>query len=256
MASRFRKRFYLLCFCLAFLVGCFATTEDLEELREEMYMMAGQQVGAKFYPARNFYGGAAGDLDKITGTEDHDVGFVFKHDDATYGNAAFFYVLDVDATCGEDDTGLPPLYFQAGDGGNECWELTNIYGLSGVLPMKVVAHSGGPDTLTRDEIMNTYIYVSVAAEFELPEVGTLAEVMGTVNMVPQGSSFCVHTVGAIAISVDPHGNNSITLDGSELANGNKVTNTSTAGDIICLVACDPNGWCAPTNPNVWTDGGA
>jgi len=44
----------------------------------------------------------------------------------------------------------------------------------------------------------------------------------------------------------------ITLDGAEKGDGVTITNTSTSGDLICLVACDPNGWCAPTNPDSWT----
>jgi outer membrane murein-binding lipoprotein Lpp len=235
-----------------------AKVKALEEKIDDIEMFGAGGVGANFYPARGLTGGAAGDLDKITSTNDGDVGFVVLHDDATYGDAILIYVLDDDSACGEDDTGQPPRYFIAPDdptGATECWELANIYALSSVSPMKVVAHSSGNDTLTVDEVTNTYIYVTVAADFTLPEIGTLAEVMGTVNMVPVGSSFCVHTVGAIQIDIDPHANNSITLDGTEDTNGHRIENTATAGDMICLVACDSNGWCAPSNPDSWVAGG-
>ena len=71
--------------------------------------------------------------------------------------------------------------------------------------------------------------------------------------VALGSSFCVFTVGAIQITIDHHVNNSITLaTDTEATNGNYIVNTSTHGDFICLVACEDNGWCAPTNPSSWT----
>ena len=243
------------------MMGCVTTGLDkrVDELEKKLtkieLMGAAGAAEANFYPARDFTGGGAGALDKIGSTEDGDVGFVAVQAHATYGNALFVYVLDVDAACGEDDSGVPPKYIQAADGGDECWELTNIYAFNSIAGMKQVAHSGGNDTLTVEEVTNTYLYVTVGAEFELPEIGTLAEVMGNVGMVPLGSSFCVHTVGAIAISIDPHANNSIMLDGTEDTNGHKITNTSTAGDFICLVACEDNGWCAPTNPSSWTAGG-
>ena len=32
----------------------------------------------------------------------------------------------------------------------------------------------------------------------------------------------------------------------------KATVIEISSDVICLVACEDDGWCAPTNPNTWT----
>ena len=196
-------------------------------------------------------------MDNISGTEDKDVGFVAVEADANYGNSLFFYLLDATSTCGGIDTAaLPPKYFPAADGGDECWELASVHTFSTVSPMKLVPHSAGNDTLTANEVANTMLYVTVAADFTLPEIGNNTEIYedSVVNMVPLGSSFCVFTVGAIQIDIDPHANNSINLVGVDDTDGHRIENTAAAGDSICLTACEPDTWCVLANPSAWVAG--
>lgn len=258
-----RSRLFVLCLSLIllFAFGC-ATggggiTESrikaLEERVDLVEMMAASGVAASFRPFTCLTGGTTGCVDKIDGDSlaDGDAAIVALEADGTYGNRFLTYVLDATSSCGSDDAGSPPKYFQPDtNAGTKCWELAGTISLEGNEPMYSFAHTSGNDTLEVYEMLNAYIYMSVTGELELREIGT-----GT-NMVPQGSSFCVQTVGAIAISVDPHANDSMTLEGVEDTNGDKVTNTSTTGDLACFVACAPDGWCIPSNPNSWTAGGA
>jgi hypothetical protein len=111
----------------------YAKVGELEKRFSKAEILAATgAAGANFYPARDFTGGAAGDLDNISGTADGDVGFVVVEGHGTYGDAMFVYVLD--ATSGDgDDAGAPPSYFDAADnndgaGGNlERWELADVY---------------------------------------------------------------------------------------------------------------------------------
>lgn len=79
---------------------------------------------------------------------------------------------------------------------------------------------------------------------------------GTVSL-PAGvkrMSITVYTYGAVAVSVDPNGTETIVLNGTVLGAGNKVTNTSTSGDMVCFVN-DGNRWYLLGNNVNWTDGG-
>lgn len=78
---------------------------------------------------------------------------------------------------------------------------------------------------------------------------------GTITLpaVVDGTSFTIITVGAIAVSVDVNASDLIMLDGTALDDGDKITNTSTSGDIAVLTYYDATGWYAATNG--WTDGG-
>lgn len=73
----------------------------------------------------------------------------------------------------------------------------------------------------------------------------------TIPAVVAGQSFTVITEGAVAVSVDPDAADLIVLDGTALADGDKITNLSTAGDMAVFVARDATGWSAQTNG--WTD---
>jgi hypothetical protein len=89
------------------------------------------------------------------------------------------------------------------------------------------------------ELYGGIIYVTSAATITLPAVAV-------------GASVTVITIGAIAVSVDPNASDLIYLDGVALSDGDKITNTSTAGDIAVLTYYDATGWYASTNS--WTDG--
>ncbi len=78
---------------------------------------------------------------------------------------------------------------------------------------------------------------------------------GTIVLPPVSVGFkvTVITIGAIAVSVDPNGADLIVRDGTAQADGEKITNLSTAGDIAVLTYYDATGWYAATN--AWTNGG-
>ena len=97
------------------------------------------------------------------------------------------------------------------------------------------------DTLTAAECYGKVHYVSSAATLTLPAIA-------------DGMHLTVITIGAVAVSVDCNASDKIYLDGTALDDGDKITNTSTAGDIAVLTYYSADGWHASTN--TWTDGGA
>jgi len=96
-------------------------------------------------------------------------------------------------------------------------------------------------TLLSQECYNTIIYVTGAATITVPAVEA-------------GMNFSVITVGAVAVSVDFNGSDKVVLDGTTLDDGDKITNTSTTGDIAVVTYYSADGFYATTNG--WTDGGA
>jgi len=104
---------------------------------------------------------------------------------------------------------------------------------------KVTAGSYTVGTTDPDELFGGVIYVTSA--------GTI-----TVPAVIAGGNFSVVTIGAIAVSVDPNAADLMYLDGVALADGDKCTNTSTAGDTVVFTYYDATGWNALSDG--WTDG--
>lgn len=104
---------------------------------------------------------------------------------------------------------------------------------------KTTASSYTIGTTDARELYGGVIYVTGAATITIPAVAA-------------GASFTVITIGAVAVSVDPNASDLIYLDGTALADGDKVTNASTAGDIAVFTYYDGTGWYASTNS--WTDG--
>jgi hypothetical protein len=105
-------------------------------------------------------------------------------------------------------------------------------------PSKVTAASYTVGTTDANELYGGTIYVTGAATITIPAVAA-------------GASFTVVTIGAVAVSVDPNAADLIYLDGVALADGDKITNLSTAGDIAVFTYYDATGWYAATNG--WTD---
>ena len=113
---------------------------------------------------------------------------------------------------------------------------------SGVAPSVLnVASYSSSQTLSAAECGGYVIYVTGAATITLPAVAS-------------GYSVTIVTIGAVEVSVDPNASDKIYLDGVALDDGDKITNTSTAGDIAVLTYYSADGWHASTN--AWTDGGA
>jgi hypothetical protein len=105
--------------------------------------------------------------------------------------------------------------------------------------VKVTAASYTAGTTDPKELYGGVIYVTGAATITLPAVAV-------------GASVTVITIGAVAVSVDPNAADLIYLDGTALSDGDKITNTSTAGDMAVLTYYDGTGWYAATDG--WTDG--
>ena len=106
---------------------------------------------------------------------------------------------------------------------------------------QVTIHTGS-GTLTRNQMNNGHTnYVSSAATL-------------TMLAVDENTNFNVKTIGAIAVSVDPNASDLLYLDGAALDDGDKITNTSTAGDTAVIQYYNSTGAYAATNG--WTDGGA
>ena len=104
---------------------------------------------------------------------------------------------------------------------------------------KVTSASYTVGTTNPRELYGGIIYVTAAATITIPAVAS-------------GASFTVKTIGSVAVSVDPNASDLIYLDGLALSDGDKVTNTSTAGDIAVFTYYDSTGW--DCSSNGWTDG--
>jgi hypothetical protein len=77
---------------------------------------------------------------------------------------------------------------------------------------------------------------------------------GTLPAGVAGYAITVRNVGAHAVSVKPNGVETLTLNGTALAGGNKATNTSTTNDSITLIYTGTTWVIIGTS--TWTDGGA
>ncbi len=108
------------------------------------------------------------------------------------------------------------------------------------LVTKNTAASYTVGTTNANEFYGGVIYVTGAATITIPAVAA-------------GASFTVITIGAVAVSVDPNAADLIYLNGTALADGDKITNASTTGDMAVFTYYDGTGWVAMTNTG-WTDG--
>jgi len=95
-------------------------------------------------------------------------------------------------------------------------------------------------TTSTKELYGGVIYVTGACTITIPAVAA-------------GMSFTVVTVGAFAVSVDPNASDLIIRDGTTQADGEKVTNASTTGDIAVFSYYDATGFYCTSNG--WTNGG-
>jgi predicted outer membrane repeat protein len=122
---------------------------------------------------------------------------------------------------------------------NQTWTGTNT--VSGELRAGVQTGTyAASATNTAAQMRGGVIYVTGAATITLPAVNA-------------GDSVTIITIGAVAVSVDPNGSDKIWLDGVALDDGDKITNTSTAGDLAVITYYSADGWHAASNG--WTDGG-
>ena len=79
----------------------------------------------------------------------------------------------------------------------------------------------------------------------------------TAPAIAVGQNFCVVTIGDIAVSLDVNASDQMILDGVTLADGDKATNSSKAGDTICCQYYSADGqycWSGTVLGGHWTDG--
>lgn len=91
-----------------------------------------------------------------------------------------------------------------------------------------------------------------AASVVLPEIVTVPSSI----QVPVGASICiVDKTDNKVVTIHPHSNDSITLDGTKATAGNHVLNTVTAstggGDFICLAALEDDNWYVMGKSGTW-----
>jgi hypothetical protein len=98
-------------------------------------------------------------------------------------------------------------------------------------------------TLTTDELRGAIIMVTATATLVVPAVDATAT----------GLNFCVYSTTAAAVYVDPNAADRIVLDGTALADGDKLKSASAAGDYICLVNDTNAGWRTLGRSGAWTD---
>jgi len=141
---------------LAFLLfGCATNTalekriSILEDQIEQVQMGGTSNVGANFYPATALIGGGTGALDKITGTNDGDVGLVIANENS------YLYQLDADGS----GTERSPLLIDSGDGGLEDWDLTIFNSSGSVVWGTASPYMGFVDTSCTDNDIGAYLAV-------------------------------------------------------------------------------------------------
>lgn len=104
----------------------------------------------------------------------------------------------------------------------------------------------GNVTLTTNQVRsNVVVYIDGPGTVTMPAVSTLGDVKGSATII---------TIGAVAVSLDVNASDKQILDGTPLDDGDKATNTSTAGDMAVITYFSADGWVDQTNG--WTDGGA
>ncbi len=108
------------------------------------------------------------------------------------------------------------------------------------ITVKIAGGAYTVGTTDPNELYGGVIYVTGAATITIPAVAA-------------GQSFTVITIGAIAVSVDPNAADLIVRDGTAQADGEKITNLSTEGDLAVFTYYNATGWHAATN--AWTNGG-
>ena len=113
----------------------------------------------------------------------------------------------------------------------------------------VTASKSANYTIGTDNALEAYggtIFVTSAATITAPAVAT-------------GMRFTVVTIGNVAVSLDVNASDRMILDGTALSDGDKATNTSTAGDTIYCQYQSADGffcWSGTMHATTkhWTDG--
>jgi hypothetical protein len=235
------------------LSSCVSTVEykkledKVAKLEKDVKMAGLERVGTSFRPYSGGLGTGANALGKTTGTVDKDAAVVITNDETTWGNAAFFYSLDADG----GGTQSVPYVIDSGDGGDEDWELVDVYGRSvyGLTPFKEITSSctfGSNCDGALVRLVWGGIILSSADDttITLPEIVASAP---TATQVVPGASICVINQDTnenflLDCYTDDH-----FVDEAGAANGNgqyigTTAGASSLGDFICVVAINATTW--------------
>jgi hypothetical protein len=97
----------------------------------------------------------------------------------------------------------------------------------------------GNTTVSAADCYGTVIYCDGTSLIDLPAIAN-------------GMNLTICTIGAKGIQVNPNSSDKIWLDGTALADGDRINNISTSGNIAVLTYFSADGWYASTDS--WTDG--
>ena len=108
-------------------------------------------------------------------------------------------------------------------------------------------------TLTVAE-MNGLVFMTAAGTLVLPEIVASSP---TSSQVTPGASVCVAVRDDNEqVVIDPNNNDSITLSGTKDTAGDSIQNTVSestgAGDFICLIAVEADNWFSTVSSGTWT----
>lgn len=122
------------------------------------------------------------------------------------------------------------------------------YGITGAGTIaggiQVVANSGNI-ALTVEQCRCCIVFQADAGTITIPAVSTLVE----------GANVTVVCEAAAAVHIDVDDSDRIVLDGTALADGNKISSASEAGNQITVVKDSASGLTTCGRSGAWTDGG-
>lgn len=125
---------------------------------------------------------------------------------------------------------------------SETWEvIRDVAGVTYVSGIEIQTSTySSSQELTVLEMSGGVIYVTGAATISL-------------KAIFDGANFSVITFGNVAVSIDPDASDTILRDGNVQDDGDKITNTSTTGDMAVCTYYSADAFFCVTNS--WTDGG-
>lgn len=99
----------------------------------------------------------------------------------------------------------------------------------------------GTDCGASNDLTNGFIVQIASGTLTLPAVAT-------------GYIGCVKATSAATINIDPNASDRFILDGTALADGDKLTSAGEIDDTICFYVDSAAGWTTMFNPHSFTDG--
>jgi len=159
-------------------------------------------------------------------------------------NVALDKLDDNDAELYGEIAALPSI--ECGTGIN-CTTVETTTTIAGKGTVAITVSKSGSYTIGTDAASEAYggtIFVTGAATITAPAVAS-------------GMSFAVVTIGDVAVSLDVNASDKMILDGVTLADGDKSTNSSKAGDTILCQYYSADGWYCWSSTVLgghWSDG--